>query len=371
MLLPRVRFLLSILVIFFIYAISVNAQTPEPAPKDGDTEKVFTEEIKLNVLAFGAGGKFASDISKEDLVISEDGRLHQPTSLRRIPANVLIVLDVGNEISFGKRRKLTANTAMALVHSLQVEDSVAVMQYGDKVDFLSEWTRDKQFLYKILDEKKLGFGKRSVFNQALYTAVNFFQKTPLENRHLILITDGIDTFNDRKVKDSAMKILLSSDINVHVISYTVLQQNELEPKKSVLQKGEPNPRRLPEEVIIALPKDQQQMARMPRLGSINMDREMIKRRKAESANLKTSEAFLTTLAEDTNGEIFLPETGEEMVEKMATLAKNIDSQYVLTYTPKKPLSESKDGEVRNIEVTSRVSDIRVQGRRKFVVNNQK
>jgi VWFA-related protein len=368
MLLLRIKCLLSILVIFFSYAISVYSQAP---PKDGDTEKIVTEEIKLNVLAFGAGGKFASGVSKEGLVISEDGRLHQPTSLRRIPANILIVLDVGNEISFGKRRKFTSNTAIALVNSLQGDDSIAVMQYGDKVEFLSEWTQDKQFLYKILDEKKLGFGKRSVFNQALYTAVKFFQKTPLENRHLILITDGIDTFNDQKVKDSAMKILLSSDINVHVISYTALQQNELEPKKSVLQKGEPAPRRLPEEVIIALPKDQQIMARMPRLGSVNLDREMIRRRKAESSSLKTSEAFLTTLAEDTNGEIFLPETKEEMVEKMATLAKNIDSQYVLTYMPKKPLSESKDGEVRNIEVTSRLDDIQVQGKRKFVVNNQK
>jgi VWFA-related protein len=368
MLLSRIKNLLSILVIFFTCTILASAQTPMPTPKDDDTEKIFTEEIKLNVLAFDASGKFASNINKEDLVISEDGRLHQPTSLRRIPANVLIVLDVGNEISFGKRRKITSDTATALVNSLQAEDSVAVMQYGDKVEFLAEWTQDRAFLNKILDEKNLGFGKRSVFNQALDMAVKFFQKTPLENRHLILITDGIDTFNDQKMKDSAMKNLLSSDINVHVISYTVLQKNELEPAKSILQKGEPTPRRLPEEVIIALPQQQQTMARMPRLGSINLDREMIKRRKAEAAKIKTSEAFLTTLAEDTNGEIFLPETKEEMKEKTSTLAKNIDSQYVATYTPKKPLSEATDGEVRNIIITSRRNDIQVQGKRKFVVS---
>ncbi len=106
-------------------------------------EKVFVEEIKLNVLAFDASGKFASGVNKEDLVISEDGRLHQPTSLRRIPANVLIVLDVGNEISFGKRRKITSDTALALVGALQSEDSIAVMQYGDKVEFLAEWTQDR------------------------------------------------------------------------------------------------------------------------------------------------------------------------------------------------------------------------------------
>ncbi|HEY0429056.1 MAG TPA: VWA domain-containing protein [Pyrinomonadaceae bacterium] len=355
------------LVATFVFAASALAQTPTPTPAD-DEEKVATEEIKINVLAFDESGKFASGLTKDDLVISENGRLHQATSLRRIPANVLIVLDIGNEISTGTRRKKTSDAAINLVNSLQAEDSIAVMQYGDKVEILSEWTQDKAFLYKALDEKNLGIGKRSVFNQALDSAVKFFEKTPRENRHLILITNGIDSFNDQKIKDSALRNLLSSDINVHVISYTKLQQNAIEPKTSVWQKGEPNPKRLPEEVIIALPQQQQQILRMPRLGSINIDRAMIKKRKEEIAKLKTSEQFLTDVAEDTNGEIFLPEDLDEMVAKTGTLAVNIDSQYVATYTPKKPLTESADGEVRNIVVTSRRTDVQIQGRRKFVVS---
>ena len=358
------------LAVLLVFAASVNAQTPTPTPDNDDAEKIFTEEIKINVLAFDESGKFASGLTKEDLVISENGRLHQATSVRRIPANVLIVLDVGSEISYAKRRKMTSEAAINLVGALQAEDSIAVMQYGDKVEILAEWTQDRAFLYKILDEKNLGLGKRSVFNQALDAAVNFFQKTPRENRHLILITDGIDTFNDQKVRNAAMRNLLSSDINVHVISYTVMQQNAIEPRKSIWKKGEPKPQRLPEEVLIALPQAQQQILRMPRLISINTDVAMIRKRKAESANIKKSEQFLTAIAEDTNGEIFLPVDKEEMIEKTATLAKNIDSQYVATYTPKRPLSESADGEIRNIEVTARRTDIQVQGKRKFVVNNQ-
>jgi VWFA-related protein len=358
-------------VFLLAFAVCANAQTPSPTPPEDDTEKIFTEEIKINVLAFDQSGKFAANVVKEDLVIAENGRLHQATSLRRIPANVLIVLDVGNEISFGKRNKMTADAAKALVGALQAEDSVAVMQYGDKVEILAEWTQDKAFLYKILDEKKLGYGKRSVFNQALDSAVKFFDKTPRENRHLILITDGVDSFNDQKVRSSAMRNLLSSDINVHVISYTVMQEAAIEPKKSIWLRGEPKPQRLPEEVLITLPQSQQQILRMPRIGSINTDREMIKKRKEESAKIKASEQFLTSIAEDTNGEIFLPVDKDEMAAKTETLARNIDSQYVATYTPKKPLSESNDGEVRNIEITSRRTDIQVQGKRKFVVNNRK
>ena len=356
---------------FFFLAFSVFAIAQTPTPTPDETEKVFTEEIKLNVLAFDEAGRFASGVTKEDLVIIEDGRIHQASSVRRIPANVLIVLDVGNEISYAKRNKITSLAAIALINSLQAEDSVAVMQYGDKVEFISEWTTDKTALVPLLDEKKLGFGKRSVFNLALDTALKFFQKSPLENRHLILITDGIDTFNDQKMRDSAVRNLLSSDINVHVVSYTILQQQAIAPTTSILREGEPFPQRLPEEILIALPQQQQQVLRLPRLGSINTDREMIKRRKDEIARLKSSEEFLTKIAEDTNGEIFLPQTTEEMIVKMAQVAKIIDASYVVTYVPRRALSEVTTDEERSIEVTAKRDGLQIQAKRKLFVSAKK
>ncbi|CAN5576650.1 hypothetical protein BH10ACI1_BH10ACI1_20950 [soil metagenome] len=361
--------ILPALVVFLAFGIFAAAQTPTPTPDD--TEKIFTEEIKLNVLAFDQSGNFASGVTKEDLVIMEDGRLHQPSSVRRIPANVLIVLDVGNEISYAKRNRITSETAIALINYLQAEDSVAVMQYGDKVEFISEWTTDKKSLVPLLDEKKLGFGKRSVFNLALDTAVKFFQNSPLENRHLILITDGVDSFNDKNLRDSTIKNLLSSDINVHVVSYTLLQQTVISGNNSIIKEGEARPQRLPEAVIIALPKDQQQILRQPRIISINTDRAMIKKRKEQIANLKSSEQFLTKIAEDTNGEIFLPSTIEEMVVKMAQVAKIIDSSYVITYVPKRALSEVIKDEERIIEVTAKRAGLQVQAKRKLFVSAKK
>jgi VWFA-related protein len=351
--------------VLFALAITGYAQTPTPTPEQ--VEKVSTEEIKLNVLAFDASDNFAANLQKEDLLIIEDGRLNQASSLRRIPANVLVVLDVGNQISYAKRNKTTAETARKLISSLQENDSVAVMQYGDKVDILSEWTRDKTQVSQNLTDRKLGFGRRSVFVEAMDTAVKFFNNTPLENRHLILITDGIDTFNDKNAKDSVTKKLLSSDINVHVISYTRLQQNAIEIPKSVQGGGSNRTPPLPPGAEAPHSKE---MQKFPIL-TINLDREMIRKRKEEMNSLKTSEVYLTTIAEDTNGEIFLPETTDEMIEKTSILAKNIDSQYVVTYIPKRPLNESTDGEVHQIEVSSRRAGVQVQGRRKFVVSNNK
>jgi len=357
-----------ILIILFLFAAS-NAQTPAPTPPQEDTEQIFTEEIKLNVSAVDSNGKFFAGVKKEDLVIMEDERLHQASSLRRIPANVLIVLDTGGEMRRAKSFSQTRATAASLINALQAEDSVAIMQYHDKVEIVAEWMSKAEAL-KILNTKA-NFGRRSVFINALDTATKFLQKTPLENRHLVLITDGTDTLNNLADRNAAMQNLLSTDINVHIFSYTQMERAQIAPKKSVFKGGEPKPQRLPEEVLMTLPKDIQAMMRIPRLGSINTDREFLRKMKERENALIESEKYLAELSKDTNGEIILAASNEEMLEKTALIAAIIDSSYVVTYTPKRPLSESKTGEIRRIEISSRRADLQVQARRKLIVNNKK
>lgn len=366
MLLSRTGFLVLILILLFLFSLDLRAQTAAPTPvptPPEQVERVETEEIKLNISAFDTNGEFVKDVRVEDVVIVENGRLHQPTSVRRTAANVLILLDVGSEIAYAKRRKTTADTARSLVGALQGNDSVAVMQYGDKVEVLSDWTKDKSAVLQKLDEKKLGFGKRSAFIYALDQAVDFFRNAPVDNRHLVIISDGVDSFNDERARTSVLRNLLSSDVNVHVVSYTRLQQKAIEGAKKT------STGRRKQELPPGAEPPVRGTTPTFSIGSINLDREMMRKRKEQTAQLKKSEQLLTMIAEDTNGEIFLPESNEEMISKMTQLAKNIDSQYVITYTPKNPLNESPDGEVRLIEVNSKRTGLDIQGRRKLVVVN--
>jgi hypothetical protein len=356
--------------LLFFTAAAVNAQTPAPTPPpEEESERIFTEEIKLNVSAVDRDGKFFAGVKKEDLVIMEDERLHQASSLRRVPANVLIVLDTGGTERRAKSFKQTLATATSLINALQPEDSVAIMQYHDKVEIVAEWVSKAEAL-KILNTKA-NFGRRSVFINALDTATKFLQKTPLENRHLVLITDGTDTLNNLTDREKAMQNLLSTDINVHIFSYTQMEQVQIAPQTGRFKKGEPKPQRLPEEVIIALPREQQTMLRLPRLGSVVTDKEFLRKMKERQNDLIESEKYLAALSRDTNGEIISAVSNEEMLEKTALVAGIIDSSYVVTYAPKRPLSESKAGEIRNIEISSRRANLQVQARRKLMVRNEK
>jgi VWFA-related protein len=365
-----------LVICIFFTALAASAQsgaarpTPTPEPPEDQVDKVFTEEIRLNISAFDATGKFATDVKKEDLVIAEDGRIHQADSLRRVPASVLILIDTGGEERRIKGLTATRQVAKDMVSALNADDLVAVMEFNDKANILAEWTSDKTELLEIIN-KKLGFGHRARLTLALETAVKFMERAPLENRHIVLITDGVDSAATPQEKAAAIRNVLSTNINVHVLSYTLMERNDLPVNKGgIWQKGEPAPKRLPEEVLITMPGPVQDAMRAPRLGSINMDKAMIRKQKERSAALKKSEAELTALSENTNGEMFLPETTEEMQEKTGVLAKNIDSQYTLTYTPKRPLNEVEQEETRSIEVTSRRPGLVVQGKRKLVVRKQ-
>lgn len=353
--------------VLILFAVSKAQETPSPTPvQDDEPERIFTEEIKLNVSAFNRDGKFVSDVKKEDLVINEDGRLNQANSLRRIPANVLILLDTGGEMRQAKSFDQTKATARSLINSLQAEDSVAIMQYNDKIEIIAEWTNKEEAL-KILNTKA-SFGRRSVFINALDAATKFLQKTPLDNRHLVLITDGTDTFNNASERKEAMQNLLTTDINVHVVSYTKMELIDIKPRAKGVSKTPP-PKPMPEEIRATLPNGVRDIANARGGISINTDKAFLKKIRERENSLVESEKYLSALSRDTNGMFILAESKDEMLEKTAIIAAAIDSSYVVTYTPKRALSESPAGEVRNIEVTSRRPNLLVQARRKLVVNN--
>jgi VWFA-related protein len=374
MFLQQVKFFLSVTTFLLLVFFTANAQsgkvtptpTPPPEVEDDDTERVFTDEIKVNITAFDSRGKFYSGVRAEDLVISENGALHQATSVRRVPANVLIVLDTGGEDRQAKDFKTTRETAKALIKNLQTEDSVAILEYNDKAEIIAEWTNNKNQLYEILN-KNLKFGRRSQFVEALNLAVKFFRKSDLENRHLVLISDGLDSTGNDQQRAAAIKNLLTTDINVHIFSYTKLESEVVQQRGKVVTYGGTKRPELPPGADIPV---QGQTKNRP-IVTINTDREMLKKIKERKEALEKSEKSLTELSESTNGIIFLPETHDEMIEKTEFLAQNIDSQYVVTYTPKRALSEVRTTEERNIQITSRRDGLEVLAKRKLIVKPEK
>lgn len=362
------RSFLIIAVLLLVTAGNALAQSgrtrPTPTPVPEETPEVIeTEEVRINVLAFTEEGKFVEGVSSEDLVITENDILHQASSLRRIPANVLIIMDTGGELRSAKTLDQTRRTAAALIAALRPEDSVAVMSYSDKAEVVGEWTADKDAALAAVARAK--FGLRSAFLDALELGSELLTREGVDNRHMVLITDGTDSYQNVLARDTAIRQLLTTDINIHVVSYTRMELTDIEPRTKAVSKTPPKPA-LPPEIAQQLPNGARDIATAPKVGpTINLDRKHLETMKRRKADLELAEKQLLDLTENTNGTIIIPETREEMVEKTAAVARVIDGSYVLTYQPKIPFAE-KQGE-RNITVSSKRPGLVVEAKRKLIV----
>ncbi len=366
---PNLRFTLFVAVAMLsLVSIGVSQSrrvTPTPTPRDDETERVVTEEIKLNVLAFDEDGKFFRDVTERDLVITENNILHQPASVRRLSANVLILMDTGGELRSVKTLDQTRKVARGVVEALRPGDSVSILTYADKAEIVAEWTDDKTQMLAAI--KRTNFGRKSVFVDALRLATDFLQKNPIENKHLVLITDGTDSGGRSSAKFDAFQRLLATDISVHVLSYTALESADVEPRTKSTS-NMPPPKALPPEIAATLPNGARDSAQAVKIGpTFNLDRTLLKKLRARQAELEVSEEQLEKLAENTNGEFILPLNTDEMVEKAALVARMIDSSYVVTYTPKIPVVDTRGIAERTIDVTSKRPGLVVQARRKLVI----
>src|SRR5829696_2819492 len=230
----RTTGLLVIMALFAIGATRISSQqpsnqqpSPQPSPtpvdKDQELVRVFTEEVRLPVVALDAYGHYDPTLELNDILVLEDGVIQQLRSVRHIPANVLFLLDTGGEVSglggMSKSTGLTRQVASQLVKLLQDGASIAVMQSGNANEMLQPWTTDKQAVLKTL-KTKLFSTKRSRISEAIANASVQLKDRPEGSRHVVMITDGVDTPGGKVERAEAMRQIIAARATVHIISYT-------------------------------------------------------------------------------------------------------------------------------------------------------
>lgn len=369
---------LAIFIGLFITALSIgNAQqptprpSPSPAPEEKESQepvKVFTEEVRLPVVALDQYGHYDPTLVVDDILVLEDGKSQQIRSVRHLPANVLIVLDTGGEIGglggMSKKTNLTRQVAMQLVKGLHQGDWISIMQFSNKVEVLQPWTTDRDETLKIL-KTKVSSGKRAVFSEAVIQAAGQVQTRPEGSRHVVFITDGVDTAGVKADRARATRQLMAARATVHIISYTEFVRQKNEKRKSDISVGLRPASQDP--LTVYDPTLPPGTTRNPVFGvSVRFDPAMRRLRKAYEADVKKSQQALTVLADETGGTILLPKNEEEMLGQAENVVRDIGSEYVITYRPTRPLAEASVNEYRRVEVTSRRVGLTLRSRRGYV-----
>ena len=365
---------LLIILVLVAFSLVSSAQTnprPSPTPKDEqEPVRVFTEEVRLPVAATDTYGHYDPTLIADDVLVLEDGQPQQIRSIQHLPANVLLLLDVGNQLGL-KDTNLTREVAMRVVSTLYQGNRIAVMQFALKPELLQNWTTDKTVVAKVL-KTKLNSGKSSRLADALAAAADQFKETPPGTRHLVIITDGVEAPGGKVTMTNALKQLNSIQASVHIISYTVLARQTLQGQAKLTRPGDGvqrdgNPASNP--VANGDPTLPPGTTRTPsfKIGSIDTDVAMRRKRKEYERATRDSEKNLTEIAQESGGQILIPASSNDVLAQAETISRDIGSQYVVTYRPTRPLAEAKSGEYRKVDVASRRVGLYLRSRRGYVV----
>lgn len=376
------RLLIQFVILIIVFAAGVcghaqevppkpTPQPTQPIPESQERVKVFTEEVVLPVNAYDDSGHLSAALEPYDILVFEDDVRQEVRSIRRIPANVLLLLDTGGELNPAMSTSVTRDVATHLISSLRAGDRIAAIQFGGQLELVKDWTTDIEEVLRGLKTKLIS-GKRPQLIKALFAAALQLKEVPAGTRHLVVITDGVDLSGDSAALNEAIRHLLNANVTVHVIGYGALGRKKID-KQNPLVKITNRKRKSAKDIADELmyPNQQQDYKKWKKIYVIvDTDFAMRKKRDAYKEATIQAELWLRYLAEETGGLAFIPRSATEMAPRAEDIARQIDSQYVVAYTPTRPLVLATVEEYRRINVAAGRIGLHVHARRGYVAKTQ-
>ena len=189
---------------------------PTPTPEE-ETESVFVEEVRIPVFAYDEKGRIDQRLEVDDVLVVEDEVPQQVKSVRRTPASVVLALGTGWDLDPIVRANTTGDVALSVIRNLREGDRLAVIQFSGRVETLQGWTEDRERAARAV-RSKLASGQGSNLSRAVRRAAELLAEQPVGNRHLVLVTDGIDTASSKDYEE-AVRRLIASQTSLQVISF--------------------------------------------------------------------------------------------------------------------------------------------------------
>ena len=373
--LPAILFIVVLCCASFCAAQNKSpSPSPTPPPDESpDKVKVFTEEVVIPVSAYDDSGHLSVALEPQAIIVFEDDVRQTVRSIRRMPANVLLLLDTGGALNPAMSVSTTKEIATRLISTLRTGDHFAAIQFGNHLESISDWTTERDQLIRAINTKLIS-GERPQLIKALFAAAERLQEVPAGTRHLVLITDGVDSSGDAAALTRAIKQLLDANVTIHVIGYGALGRKKIDkqnPQVKITNQKRRSASEIAEDLMDPAGAARREIQRRKKIYVIlDTDFAMRKKRGAYENATKQSERWLRSLAEETGGLAFIPQHLEEMSAGADEIAREIDSQYVVTYTPKRSLAEATAEEYRRLNVAAGIIGLHVRARRGYVARAQ-
>lgn len=279
------------------------AATPESV-NDDETLSIETVEVNLNVRVVDGKNRPVNNLRQTDFKVYEDGVLQPITSIATTEVPIINALVIDNSRSLRTQLKKVIDAGKIIVGTNRPADESSVVRFvsTDKIEVVQDFTPNKDSLNNALDNLFVEGGQTAIIDAIYQTAKKVEQyqisqkKEDAKLRALILVSDGDDRgsrFQEKQLFD----LLRDSSVQIYAIGF--INDLSSEPVQNGLSRQE------------------------------------------------KAKAFLTRLAEETGGKVYLPNSIEELTKIAADISAELRTQYLISYTP---TNEKHDGSFRQIKV---------------------
>ena len=273
--------------------------------RDPRTFQSAIELTSVTVTVRDADGRLVIGLPRERFEIYEDGERQELTQFtnERVPISVAVALDASDSM-FGRRMN-DARGAVRLFLNDQLDsaDEFLLMAFNHEPRALTPWTTDLALAERLLSGLTPS-GGTAVYD-AILAAVPFFAARTRQRAAVLTISDGADTASDAGIKEVRTE-LLRSDAFVYAVAV-----------------DSPD---------------------------------------ARAINTRVNPTALRDITDTSGGRTEVVRTTEDIAVALASIAEELNSQYLLGYTS----SHGADGQFHSIRV--RVSDgqFRVRARGGYI-----
>ncbi len=292
----------------------IQVQEP-PAEEEGFRIGVAVDQVFLSVSARNTGGGVVKNLTKEDVLIFEDGVLQKVENFYReqVPVKVVLLIDASGSTTSDQAQIQSA--ALEFVKRLGKEDRVAVIAFNHEIRQLLDWTNDPDKVENAM--KRIYARGNTVLNDAIFVTFNDLLRDVEGKSAVIVLTDGGDT-GSMVSFDQAIDMASRSESVVYIVS-----KLEVEWARAIARRSDP--------------------AIMAQVGGFTpknwTDEYMLEMKR----NMKR-------LADLTGGRVLNAASFNSIVDVYAQVAEELKNQYYISYIS---TNKRKDGKWRKLELRSR------------------
>ena len=284
------------------------AADSDDAADDPGTEKlpklsisVNVDMVSLQVLVTDDSGQTITNLRPENFTIYEDGVKQDISHFSPMEANITVAMLV----EFSKRNELflddVYNAMYGFVRTLRPGDWTAVVGYDMNTTIFSDFTQDRNEIYKALRQFAIPSWDESNISDAVVEMIDRTQE--IEGKvAILLISSGLDTFS-RHSYDQALNAAKNANASIYAIGIGRFIRDYLDARRAISQ-------------------------------SANMDFLMGDNR-------------LKSFADFTGGGAYFPRYSTELPSIFNEISTSLRSQYNIGYVS---TNTKNDGKFRNIKV---------------------